>query len=67
LVVESGKVVVDRLKSRPGRGAYVHPRAACIRKSLDPKLLGFRFRAKGQSIEFEDLKILFAELQIEDV
>jgi predicted RNA-binding protein YlxR (DUF448 family) len=30
VVVDGGRLVVDRERRRPGRGAYVHPRAACV-------------------------------------
>lgn len=66
IVVVGSKVVVDRLKRFPGRGAYLHSRASCIRKSLDVKQLGHRFRCKGREIDMSELKVLFADVQVHD-
>jgi predicted RNA-binding protein YlxR (DUF448 family) len=30
IAVDGARLVVDRERRRPGRGAYVHPRAACV-------------------------------------
>ena len=30
VAVDGARLVVDRDRRRPGRGAYVHPRAACV-------------------------------------
>jgi len=30
VAVDGGRLVVDRERRRPGRGAYVHPRASCV-------------------------------------
>jgi len=46
IAVEGPRLVVDRERRRPGRGAYVHPRAACVtapglarslRRSISPQ------------------------------
>lgn len=62
LVLLEGRVVVDYRANQPGRGAYVHARLACVRKSLDSKLLSHRFRCKGVAIEVSALKDLLVNL-----
>jgi uncharacterized protein len=44
LAVVQDAVVVDRAGRLPGRGAYVHPRAACVSAALDQQALPRAFR-----------------------
>jgi predicted RNA-binding protein YlxR (DUF448 family) len=47
-VVEvSGKAVVDRSTSLPGRGAWVHPTPECVENSLKRKAFGRALRVDG--------------------
>ena len=62
LVVSDGRLVVDELACQPGRGAYVHRRLACVRKSMEAKLLAHRFRCKGTPIDVSALGELLASL-----
>lgn len=62
LVLSGPKVAIDRQAILPGRGAYVHARFACVRKSKDLKYLAYRFRSKGVSIDCAAIDDLLAEL-----
>jgi predicted RNA-binding protein YlxR (DUF448 family) len=47
VVEASGKAVVDRSASLPGRGAWVHPTSECVETSLKRKAFGRALRADG--------------------
>ena len=64
IVLEGGEIIVDKDHKRPGRGAYIHPRVGCIRKCLDAKLLSYRFRQKGVTIDYSVLKDLMLTIQV---
>jgi len=45
--------VLDYLEKLPGRGAYVCPRAACIKKALEPGALSRAFKKKSAGPDVE--------------
>ncbi len=65
LVLLENRVVVDKSAKHLGRGAYVHNRFACIRKSMEVKLLSHRFRCKGKTIDLSYLKDLLSSSVVE--
>lgn len=44
-------VVVDRAGSLPGRGAHLHPAAACLEKALQRKAVGRALRVPAVSAD----------------
>ena len=55
-----GRVLVDEAGTSAGRGAYVHPLDACIRRALAPATLG---RALRRSVGAEELDRLRADIE----
>ena len=53
----SGRVKVDRHRSRAGRGAYVHESRACVEKAVQNQGLSRSFRRKTQPVDVERLWI----------
>jgi predicted RNA-binding protein YlxR (DUF448 family) len=45
LVARAGAVAVDRQQLEPGRGAYLHPRAACLEQAAKRRTLGHALRS----------------------
>jgi predicted RNA-binding protein YlxR (DUF448 family) len=49
VVVDGARLVVDQERRRPGRGAYVHPRAACV--TLSGLARSFRRNISPQDVQ----------------
>lgn len=47
LVASADGVVVDRSRTAPGRGAYLHPVPACLDRALRTRALGRALRTTG--------------------
>jgi predicted RNA-binding protein YlxR (DUF448 family) len=45
LVARDGAAVVDQQQKQPGRGAYLHPRAACLEQAVKRRTLGHALRS----------------------
>ena len=50
LVWQQG-VVIDHRQQEPGRGAYLHPGAACLAQALRRRALGRALRVSGADAE----------------
>jgi predicted RNA-binding protein YlxR (DUF448 family) len=46
LVASDGAVVIDHGQILPGRGAYLHPRPACLEQALKRRSLGRALRSE---------------------
>jgi predicted RNA-binding protein YlxR (DUF448 family) len=46
LVARAGAVAVDERQDQPGRGAYLHPRAACLEQAVKRRNLGHALRSE---------------------
>jgi predicted RNA-binding protein YlxR (DUF448 family) len=55
IVVHEGRAIVDRAKTLPGRGGYVHPDQECVTRSI-------RSRVWGRALKQADLDL--SELNI---
>ncbi|MCB0917059.1 MAG: YlxR family protein [Actinobacteria bacterium] len=49
IVLRDGRIQPDRLASAPGRGAYVHPTAECVRLARRARAYSRAFRAADRS------------------
>jgi uncharacterized protein len=47
VVAQDSVVVVDESAVMPGRGAWLHPNASCIKKALQRKAFGRALRVSG--------------------
>jgi predicted RNA-binding protein YlxR (DUF448 family) len=46
IVAEDGSVAIDFGRTRPGRGAYLHPRPECLDQALKRRSLGRALRSE---------------------
>lgn len=58
-----GRVKVDKKRTAPGRGAYVHPDRRCVQNMVDEHGLGRSFRQRTRPL---DVERLWADLKAEE-
>jgi len=58
IVLRGDALVVDAQRRKPGRGAYVHARTACVEEALHGGLArSFRHRIDPNSLQITDLVV----------
>jgi len=62
LAFDHGKLVVDRARRVPGRGAYVHLRASCLATLIGTSGRGGLARSLRRAIANEDLRRIVNEM-----
>ncbi|HEY7822135.1 MAG TPA: YlxR family protein [Acidimicrobiia bacterium] len=56
-----GGCVVDADRTRPGRGAHIHPRAECVEKARRTRALARALRISAAGVDIEQVRSLIRE------
>ncbi|MFT3662715.1 MAG: YlxR family protein [Gordonia sp. (in: high G+C Gram-positive bacteria)] len=55
------RLVIDRRKSLPGRGAWLHPSQSCVTAAVRRQAFGPALRVRGLKVHPDDLVEIFGE------